>query len=311
MEPYTMRKPLTFWIVALVGLCLVATGAQSFWQSRQQVAISAGGGRTCTDDTASTNFLARLTGSPSNTLKDAYCNAIKYLESVSIITANLSGSVGCSANLDVLVLTTADTQANSLLNICGTSWGGTAVNSISFAAFGGFTGNGTNSYIDTGYNPTSVALAYAASSSSLGACILNSRTTGDIGRALAANSSGSAIFHSVVAKFTDNNAYTQANGSTASAANVTNAQGLVAGRRTSATALELWRAGALDNTTANATGGLPTNTFFALAISDNGTPMNFYADTIGAYFLGSGALNMANMKTAISTFITAVGASGC
>jgi hypothetical protein len=67
----------------IVGLCLIATGAISGWQSRDSnyntnVASGGGGGRTCTDDTASGNFLARTSGL-SNAEADAYCVLIKGL----------------------------------------------------------------------------------------------------------------------------------------------------------------------------------------------------------------------------------------
>ena len=117
---------------------------------------AAGGGRSCTDDTASTNFIARLTGSPSNTLLDAYCVLIKGLESDGIITGNLSGTAGCGSVLDVLGIFATNTSTNAKLNLCGTNYpftyNGTPAESSQFAANLGYTGDGSTVYLDTAYN---------------------------------------------------------------------------------------------------------------------------------------------------------------
>lgn len=121
---------------------------------------TAGGGRTCTD-TASANFLARTGGSAPNygagstNYADAICNLIKGLEADGLITGTLGGAASCGTLLDGLYLLKSSTSANSLLNICGTSY--SLVNhGTSFTANVGYTG-ASSSYVDTQFDPTAVS----------------------------------------------------------------------------------------------------------------------------------------------------------
>ena len=80
------------------------------------------GGRTCTDDTASTNFLSRTGGTAPNygagsaRFADAYCTFIKALETAGIITGTLggvstSGTTATNGSFDGIYLLKAHTKA--------------------------------------------------------------------------------------------------------------------------------------------------------------------------------------------------------
>jgi hypothetical protein len=160
-----MRKLLTFLIAlaAIVVAVVSPVSAQGFNGGGFNVGLgpfaSGGGGRTCTDDTASTNFLTRTGGSAPNygagstRYADAICVFIQALETGGLITGNLSGTNSCGAftgntgGFDGLWLEKAHTSANSLLNICGTA--NPLVNhGATFTADVGYTG-AVASYVDT------------------------------------------------------------------------------------------------------------------------------------------------------------------
>lgn len=99
------------------------------------------GGVTCSSSQGNA-FLARLTGSPNSTHQTAYCTLIDGLVTDSVFT-----------KLDALYMFAADTSANALLNLISSSNNATNV-SATFAADAGFTGNGTNQYVNTTVDPT-------------------------------------------------------------------------------------------------------------------------------------------------------------
>lgn len=131
--------------------CLIAS-----WQSFAQMPMTGagiplkaagGGGGGCSQ---ATTFLARtsLTGSDVTN----YTNLICGMVTDGLITGNMS-TTGCGSLFDAIyILATKDTTTANL-NLCSTSFSLTAHNSPSFSAYNGYTGNGSNAYLDTGANP--------------------------------------------------------------------------------------------------------------------------------------------------------------
>jgi hypothetical protein len=107
----TMRKLLTFLIALaaiVLGVCAPASAQFSCRGVGGGYGFNTGcnstispGGRTCIDDTASTNFLTQFGGSAPNyntgsaRYADAICVFVKALETAGLITGNLSGTNGC------------------------------------------------------------------------------------------------------------------------------------------------------------------------------------------------------------------------
>lgn len=131
------------WLIAATLFAAIVP-ASAFWQSRDSnynVNITSGGAVTCSSSEGN-NFLARLTGSPDDTHKTAYCTLIDGLVTDSVWT-----------KLDALYMFATDTSANALLNLVSAT--GNAGNvSATFTADAGFAGNGTNQYVDTNMNST-------------------------------------------------------------------------------------------------------------------------------------------------------------
>src|ERR1700722_6049094 len=132
-------------LAAIIAVFLCAVGSQPRAQFNGcsagfcgGVATGGGGGRTCTDDTASTNFLGRTSGL-SNALQDDYCNMIKGLESDGLITGTLGSTASCGSTtsaslIDLFYIFSTNTTTTANLNLCGTSFGLTQHGTITFTA---------------------------------------------------------------------------------------------------------------------------------------------------------------------------------
>lgn len=145
---------------------------------------AAGGAGEPTYGAEATALFARFSSDPGTTRKDA-CAAL--------IDALLSGAVSGSniwAKLDRLYITAAhDSQAACL------DWKGgdnlTPTSSPTFTADRGFTGNGTSTYLASGYNPTTDAVGYALNSCHLG--IWSRTNVQNGGAAIGSTSNGMAF----------------------------------------------------------------------------------------------------------------------
>jgi hypothetical protein len=165
--------------------------------------FASGGGRTCTDDTASTNFLTRTGGSAPNygagsgRYADAICTFIKALETAGLITGNLTGVAGCSTftggtgGFDGIWLMKAHTSANAVFNICGTGFS-LVNNGTSFSADAGYTG-ASSSCVDTQINPAAGTGKYLQSDASVWVHTSTNFVSGTDYGSMLGNGSGSLI----------------------------------------------------------------------------------------------------------------------
>lgn len=241
-------------------------------------------------------LFARITADPGTTRKNLINNLI-----VSLKTA------GVWTKLDVLYLFAAADSQSALLNWVSSSYNCTATNSPTFTANQGYTGNGTNAYLATGFNPSSAAgRVFAQDSSHLGVYTLSTGTgvlnvleagsttlsanwginsfRSDLGNVIRAELSGTAFSNSTA---------------------VASPKGHSAIARSSSSQVRIYRDGALLATNSD-TSATPTNTNLAW-LRYNTT---YSARQIAAGHMG-GSLNdteMAAMNTALSTYLTAIGA---
>jgi hypothetical protein len=83
-------------------------------------------------------------------------------------------------NFDVLYIWAAPTQATALINLANPgTFNGTTHGTVSFAAYQGFTGDGSTFYIDSGFNPaTATTPKFVQNDAVLGVYVLTNRTTG-------------------------------------------------------------------------------------------------------------------------------------
>lgn len=105
---------------------------------------ASGGGITCSSSQGNA-FLARLSGSPDNTHKTAYCTLIDGLV-----------TDGVWSKLDALYMFAADSSANALLNLVSATGNATNVGAT-FTVDTGFAGNGSSTYVNTTVDPSTLA----------------------------------------------------------------------------------------------------------------------------------------------------------
>lgn len=306
-----MRKLLTFLIAtAAIAFGLLAP-ALALWPAYAGLpfllrndpapapASSSGGGRTCTDDTASGNFLARTSGL-TNATQDAVCNFIKGMEADSLITGTLSGASSCGSLFDAIHLEATDNSATSLLNICGTSF--SLVNhGTTFTADSGYVG-AASSYIDTQYN-VSTGTAFTQNNGSVWIWTITNFSTGtDYGSALA--TADGLINTRIYPHFSDNNFYGAVfQGSLAADATVGHFYGVT---RSSSSAQLSW----VDTTSVNTSVGSSTTpastNMILLADSSTGTAhctCNVAFSAIGANL---NSTQQGNLHSRVHTYLQTV-----
>ena len=179
----------------------------------------------------------------------------------------------------------------------------TAVNSPTFTASQGYNGNGTNSYLNTNYNPTTNGVKYTLDSASL---YVYSRTNLnafkiDIGHC-------NATSYSTLDIRDAGSFYRSINQvGFISAVGVANSLGLFSGVRVGTLDVRSYKNGTSISTDTTASSTLINNNIYVLALNNNG-PTSFYSPRqLSLSAIGSGVVNQANFYTAVQALGTSIG----
>jgi hypothetical protein len=184
----------------------------------------------------------------------------------------------------------------------------TEVNSPTWTANQGYTGNGTTSYLNTNYNHSTNSIKATRNSGSLGAYVTTNvtETSVDFGYSSTAPNNESLIasrysgFNSAFISYNDST-------HTETALGVSDSRGLTSGRRMSSTVQEIWKNGVF-GATANLASTVNSNlNFFVLASNNNGVSGDFSTRRIAMYFVGSGNIDQLKIYNAFQTFATTIG----
>jgi len=313
-----MRKLLTF-LMALGAIVFAVVSPVSANGVLFLAQSSGGGGRTCTDDTASGNFLARTSGL-SNTEKDAYCNMIKGLESDGIITGTMnganSGSGACGALVDAIYIPVTNSTATASLNLCGTSYSLTLTGTCTFTADAGWPCDGTTGFFNTGFVPsTATTPNYSQNSGFICAFIINSRTSSAVQVAIGTVNTSSTVASDIVPLEFSDFAY-QINSSTTDFTASSNAKGAYLVNRSASNLVSVYKNGSSTalTTASDASSATMNNAFYISAINNGvgGAANNFRSDTIGAIVIGGGTTPLSNVQAAaienrINTYLATFG----
>jgi hypothetical protein len=182
------------------------------------------------------------------------------------------------------------------------------VNAPSFTASQGYTGNGTSSYINTGFTPSVNGVNYTQNSASFGTYIRNNRTTGGNATAMSTDISSTAPcrwqphWSGSQGNFNINDGgFVDVSTSTA--------QGFWGVSRTgsSATAVYLNSSGTAIFSGSAASSGLASTAFFVLAGQAGGAG-DFSADQIAVSFAGAGLSSgqWVNFQSRINAYMTSL-----
>jgi hypothetical protein len=187
----------------------------------------------------------------------------------------------------------------------------TAVSSPTFTADRGYAGNGTTSYLNTGFVPSTDGVQYTLNDASFG---VYSRTdtsanVRDMGTRIASSNAQSNI----MARWNDNRAYGKNNTNPPASYvgfSVAASTGLFVARRTSATTDTGWRNGVKLVTETRTSNALSTFSFFICGMNNGGmistpTTRQYAAAFVGASMSEAQQLSLYN---ALQAYMTAVGA---
>lgn len=180
---------------------------------------------------------------------------------------------------------------------------------LTFATDRGFTGNGSSSYLKTGFIPSTHAVQMVQDSAHVGAW---SRSETDSANVLVGGRTGASSRQILLNPSNGTQGSIRLNQDAGGVA-ISNAfsAGHFIGRRNSSSQNELFRNGASVNTSGSATStGLPTVEIYLGALNTNGTASSFDTREIAAAHIGATLTNqqVADLYAALLVYMQAVGA---
>jgi len=206
--------------------------------------------------------------------------------------------------LDILyVLAAADSQAAGLNWKNPAAFALTAVNSPTFTADRGYAGDGSTSYVDTTYNPSTDGVQFTLNAAHIMAWNRTNRAA-NTAALISGNSGGIAIFPF----FTAAGCFGRINDASGPVT-TPGSNGMFIANRSASNAKEVFRDGASLGSAADAALALDSLSIFIGAANVAGVPTSFSSDEVASASLGGNlAGRTAAYYTALQTYMTAVGA---
>lgn len=222
-----------------------------------------------------------------------------------LLIDNLVGSLltaGVWSQLDLLyIIAAADSQAASINWVSPSNFGLIAVNSPTFAANQGYTGNGSNSRLRTQYTPSVNGSNYTQNSASVWTW---SRTNVANNGADAGSLGTNNVF--VSPKDVSNNFNVQINDATTSSKSNASSVGFFGAQRTNSTTKNKWINGVIFDTTTVTSTGLPSQEQWVCGADSTSFSIRQIAVAAWGASLSGNELAFYN---AITTYLQAVGAA--
>lgn len=249
-----------------------------------------------------TALFARFTTPPTSARKAIINTLIKALK-----------DGGVWSKLDALYLTAAADAQAARRNWVQDAFNLTAVNSPTFTADRGYAGNGSSSYLRTGFNPTTApSPKFAQNSAHVSLADRTSRAAASRVEMGAINAGPTIFMAQIATRFTGGTALARITGSVTGipAFASTESSGRFVVSRTGATAMEAYRNAASIGTSANASASLLNLEIYLGALNSNGSPLLYSTDQIAQAGVGSAlsGAEVATLDAAIAAYLTAVGA---
>lgn len=175
----------------------------------------------------------------------------------------------------------------------------TAVNSPTFTANQGYTGNGTTSYLDTNYNPSTGGVKFTINNASFGAYSTSIATTISV---LMGGGTAVSRIH-----FYPRQGYVSLNNPGAFIGHTNATNGLRVVHRNNTTQVNQYINGTLTFTDAITSTSIPNSNIGISSTLINGIPTDLYNTNVASSFIGSGAINQATFYTALQALGTSIG----
>lgn len=216
-------------------------------------------------------------------------------------------AAGIFTELDRLRIFATEVEDNGLVSLVNpSSTDASKVNSPAWVQYQGYTGNGTTSYINLNYIPSSAGVKYTQNS----ACALYYCRTNAVGAYVDMGSSNAALANGtlLVNRFTGDAQSIRINAATATTLSAnTDSRGLYMARRTASNALEGFKNGVSQGTGTVASTGLSASSFYLGAYNANGVATNLTPKQYSVSGMGSGSIDPAAFYTIIQNYMTQLG----
>lgn len=180
----------------------------------------------------------------------------------------------------------------------------TEVNTPTWTANQGYTGDGASTYLNTSWDASNNGVNYTQNSASKGAYIrTNSQEAGfALGALGAANGS-----HIVPRNASNQLLFRENQASSTTIASVTASTGLISTTRTSSTAIEAFRNGTSLGTASVASTAVESIDFYIMAFNNNGSASGYTSRQQSVAYIGSGSINQTLLFNAIEEYMDAIG----
>lgn len=255
-------------------------------------------------DPAAVALFARMSVQPTAARKQLYSDFIAGLK-----------TDGLWAALDAAwVIAAHDAQA-ARLNLKSASHTLSLVNSPAFTVDRGYAGDGSTSYIDTLFTPSTDGVAYALNSASIGAYINGGTNTTDSNRAAIGTQDAGGNTAVIVARGNGGELRGRVNvtSSTEAFGPVASRYGFSVLSRTASNLTTGYKNGVSASTSATTTSSLPAASFLigASRFAGAALPSTLNDNRYAFAFVGAGlsAAQAANLNARVQTFLTAIGAN--
>ncbi len=179
----------------------------------------------------------------------------------------------------------------------------TAVNSPTFIANQGYQGNGSTSYLNTNYNPSTQGVKYTTNNASALSYILDNVIGGTSIGTFNGASTGPFLLpqaSSNIPVYFINNSPIDTNGSG-------NSLGLSTINRYNSSSADFYKNGVLNSSSSKASTAIPNLSVFLSGLNNNGTFSSAFAGKISVSGLGSSNYNQSNFYNAIQALGTSIG----
>jgi hypothetical protein len=183
------------------------------------------------------------------------------------------------------------------------------VSSPNFTIDRGYTGNGSSSYLNTKFTPSTDGVNYTLNNAMVA---IYDRTNGASALGIEIGVAANSTYYAYIeAEYIDGKIYASINdraSPTLSAANNPN-NGLLSLIRVTAASRSILKNGSvLTSDTYNDT-NLPTAPLFALCRNENGSPFYYSTHQLALIAYGAGNINQSNFYSIVQAFMTSIGAN--
>lgn len=259
-------------------------------------------GSSLLHDPIVTAWLAQLTTSFGSNPSSAYIAALNTM----IAGMRTDGDLLELDRFWIFAQEVQDYSRVSIVNPASTQI--TEVNTPTWTALQGYTGNGVNKYLNTNFNYSTNAVKTLRDSISHGVYITTNAAEAKVDAGVYTNVGGTRDII-IAGRWSDGRMYGSANNQTGEANGaVADSLGLFSAQRTSSAGGATARKNGVSIATkVEAEGALPNLSDFVLCMNFNSATSYFSSKRVAMRFIGSGAINHTDFYNRFQTFATAIG----